>query len=76
LVYPWIGYEICHSCKARDEHFCESPKTLGIYQDGGYSEYILVPNYKHLIKLEEVGFNSSAALACSGLTAYNSIKNL
>ena len=74
MVYPWIGDEICHSCKAGDEHLCESPKTLGIYQDGGYSDYILVPNYKHLIKLEEVDFNSSAALACSGLTAYTSIK--
>ena len=49
-------------------------RTLGIYQDGGYSYYFLVPNYKHLIKLEEVDFNSSAALACSGLTAYTSIK--
>jgi alcohol dehydrogenase, propanol-preferring len=73
LVYPWIGDEICHSCKAGDEHLGESPKTLGIFQDGGYSDYILVPNYKHLIKLE-VDFNSSAALACSGLTAYTSIK--
>ena len=42
-------------------------------QDGGYSDYIMVPNYKHLIKLEEVDFNSSAALACSGWTAYTSI---
>ena len=49
-------------------------RTLRIYQDGGYSYYFLVPNYKHLIKLEEVDFNSSAALACSGLTAYTSIK--
>ena len=74
LVYPWIGDEICHSCKAGDEHLCESPKTLGIYQDGGYSDFILVPNYKHLIKLDKIDFDSSAALACSGLTAYTSIK--
>lgn len=74
LIYPWIGDGMCHSCKAGDEHLCESPQTLGIYQDGGYADLILVPNYKHLIKLENLDFNSSAALACSGLTAYTSIK--
>ena len=74
LIYPWIGDEFCHSCKDGNEHLCESPKTLGIYQDGGYADLILVPNYKYLIKLEDIDFNSSAALACSGLTAYTSIK--
>jgi len=74
LIYPWIGDEMCHSCKAGDQHLCESPQTLGIYQDGGYADLILVPNYKHLIKLENIDFNSSASLACSGLTAYTSIK--
>jgi alcohol dehydrogenase, propanol-preferring len=65
---------MCHSCKAGDEHLCESPLTLGIYQDGGYPDLMLVTNYKHLIKLENVDFNSSAALVCSGLTAYSSIQ--
>ena len=74
LVYPWIGDQICRSCKAGDEHLCEAPQTLGIYQDGGYSDLILVPNYKYLIKLQEIDFNSSASLACSGLTAYTAIK--
>ena len=74
LVYPWIGDGICRSCKAGEEHLCEAPKTLGIYQDGGYSDLILVPNYKYLIKLHDIDFNSSASLACSGLTAYTAIK--
>lgn len=65
---------MCHSCIAGDDHLCESPLTLGIYQDGVYADLILVSNYKHLIKLENVDFNSSAALVCSGLTAYSSIQ--
>ncbi len=74
LVYPWIGDEICSSCKSGDEHLCDKPRTLGIYQDGGYSDLILVPNYKYLIKLEQNDFDSAASLACSGLTAYTAIK--
>ena len=65
---------MCHSCKAGDEHLYESPLTLGLYQDGGYADLILVSNYKHLIKLENADFNSSAALVCSGLTPYTSIQ--
>ena len=74
LVYPWIGDEICSSCKSGDEHLCESPRTLGIYQDGGYSDLIFVPNYKYLIKLEDMILTLCGSLACSGLTAYTSIK--
>lgn len=74
LVYPWIGDEICCSCRSGDEHLCDKPRTLGIYQDGGYSDLILVPNYKYLIKLEQNDFDSAASLACSGLTAYTAIK--
>lgn len=74
LVYPWIGDQICYSCKSGDEHLCDSPKTLGIYQDGGYSDLILVPNYKYLLKLDHDNFDSAASLACSGLTSYTAIK--
>jgi alcohol dehydrogenase, propanol-preferring len=74
LVYPWIGDQICRSCKSGDEHLCEAPQTLGIYQDGGYSDLLLVPSFKYLIKLSNMDFNSSASLACSGLTAYTAIK--
>ena len=74
LVYPWIGDQICLSCKSGDEHLCDSPKTLGIYQDGGYSDFILVPHYKYLLKLDQNDFDSAASLACSGLTSYTAIK--
>jgi len=62
------------SCKSGDEHLCDSPKTLGIYQDGGYSDFILVPHYKYLLKLDQNDFDSAASLACSGLTSYTAIK--
>ena len=74
LVYPWIGEGSCPACTSDQENLCDAPKTLGIYQDGGYSEYVIVPHYKYLIKLENVDTDSSAALACSGLTAFTAIK--
>ncbi len=74
LVYPWLGEGNCPACKIGEENLCDNPRTLGIYQNGGYAQYVLVPHYKYLIKLENLDFDSSSSLACSGLTAYNAIK--
>ncbi len=51
LVYPWIGEGTCPACRVGEENVCDSPRSLGIYQDGGYSEMVLVPSYKYLVKL-------------------------
>ena len=54
LVYPWIGEGLCPACRIGEENLCDLPRTLGIYQDGGYSELILVPSYKYLVKIHEL----------------------
>jgi propanol-preferring alcohol dehydrogenase len=76
LVYPWIGEGTCPACRIGEENVCDSPRTLGIYQDGGYSQDVLVPSHKYLVKLRpELDTDAAASLACSGLTAYTAIKN-
>jgi propanol-preferring alcohol dehydrogenase len=47
---------------------------MGVFQDGGYSDYALIPNFKYLSKLDGVDPDSATSLACSGLTAYNAVK--
>lgn len=74
IVYPWIGEGVCPACRVGEENLCDAPRTLGIYQDGGYAEMVLVPSYKHLIKVGSLELDSAASLACSGLTAYTAIK--
>jgi alcohol dehydrogenase, propanol-preferring len=74
VVYPWIGEGSCPACRVGQENLCDTPKTIGIYRDGGYSELVLVPNFRYLVKIDNLDVNSSASLACSGLTAYNAVK--
>jgi alcohol dehydrogenase, propanol-preferring len=74
LVYPWIGEGACPACRIGQENLCDTPRTIGIYRDGGYSELVLVPNFRYLVKIDNMDVNSSASLACSGLTAYNAVK--
>jgi alcohol dehydrogenase, propanol-preferring len=76
LVYPWIGEGLCPACRTGDENICDKPRSLGIYNDGGYSDYVLIPNYKYLVKLgDELDTDTSAPLSCSALTAYGAVKN-
>jgi alcohol dehydrogenase, propanol-preferring len=76
LVFPWIGEGLCPACRAGDENLCDKPRSLGIYTDGGYAEYVLVPCYKYLVKLgDDIDTDTSAPLSCSALTAYGAVKN-
>jgi len=74
LVYPWIGCEQCPTCQNGDTNLCESPKSLGVFQNGGYAEYVLVPDSKFLAKINNLDPDAAASLACSGLTAFTAIK--
>jgi alcohol dehydrogenase, propanol-preferring len=76
LVYPWIGEGLCPACRTGEENICDKPRSLGIYNDGGYADYVLVPSYKYLVKLgDELDTDTSAPLSCSALTAYGAVKN-
>ena len=74
LVYPWIGEGECPACKAGNENLCDAPKSIGLFQDGGYAENVKVPHYKYLAKISGLDLDAATSLACSGLTAYNAVK--
>jgi alcohol dehydrogenase, propanol-preferring len=76
LVYPWIGCGMCKLCAAGDENLCAKPRSLGIYRDGGYAEYLLVPHPRYLLDLEGLDPLSAAPYACSGLTAFSALKKV
>lgn len=76
IVFPWIGEGLCPACRAGEENVCDKPRSLGVYTDGGYAEYILVPDQRYLIKLDDqADMDASATLSCSALTAYGAVKN-
>lgn len=74
LIFPWLGCQKCPACVAGNENLCDTPKSMGIFQDGGYADYVLVPSYRYMAKLDGISADSATSLACSGLTAYTAIK--
>jgi alcohol dehydrogenase, propanol-preferring len=76
LVYPWIGEGLCPACRIGEENLCDKPRSLGIYTDGGYAQYVLVPSYRYLVKIgNDMDTDTSAPLSCAGLTSYGAVKN-
>lgn len=74
LVYPWLGCGECPTCKAGNENLCETPKSIGLFQDGGYAESVKIPHYKYLADISGLDTDGATSLACAGLTAYTAVK--
>lgn len=76
LVYPWLGCGKCATCLADEENMCLKPNSLGVYCDGGYADYMTVPNAKYLIDLKGLDAVTAAPYACSGVTTYSALKKV
>jgi len=76
VVFPWIGCGECAFCASGRENLCAAPRNLGVSADGGFSEYVFVPNERYLIPMGSLAPEQAATYACSGLTAYAALKKL
>ena len=76
VVYPWIGCGTCSYCVTDREPLCSAPRNLGLQRDGGFSQYVTVPDAKYLIPAGSLPLEQAAPYACSGLTAYAALKKL
>lgn len=74
VVCAWMGCGSCAPCRAGDEHLCASSRYIGVHQDGGYSDHVLIPHPRYLIDLQGLDPVEAAPLACSGLTTYSALK--
>lgn len=76
LVYPWAGCGHCRNCLAGEDQMCLSPRSLGVFRDGGYGTHVLVDKPEHLIDFGGVDPALAATYACSGITAYSAVRKL
>ena len=79
-IFGGWGCGICKYCKSGDEQLCNFPRWPGLSAyDGGYSEYIMVPSYRFLIKVDKqfsMHPEQLAPLTDAGLTPYRAIKKI
>jgi D-arabinose 1-dehydrogenase-like Zn-dependent alcohol dehydrogenase len=76
LVDPWIGCGQCGVCLRGDEQLCLTPGSIGVFRNGGYSDYLLVPHSRYLFDIGDLPPEKVAPLACSGVTTYSALKKV
>ncbi|HEY8834560.1 MAG TPA: alcohol dehydrogenase catalytic domain-containing protein, partial [Chthoniobacterales bacterium] len=58
----------CAFCIAGHEQFCPSAEMIGKHRDGGYAEFIAVPERSIFLLPDEIPFEQGAILMCSSAT--------
>lgn len=74
FVYtPW-GCGSCRFCATGSEMICPDSHEAGLFDQGGYAEYMLVPHRRYIFPLGDLDPIDSAPLGCGGLTAFRAVK--
>jgi propanol-preferring alcohol dehydrogenase len=74
-VYGGWGCGFCDMCITGREQMCLTPSWVGLSRyDGGYAEYLLVPQERYLVKLDKLDPAVAAPLTDAALTPYRAIK--
>lgn len=74
VVFGGWGCGACRECAGGDEQRCERSEAPGFQRDGGYAEYVLVPDVRHLVALGALDPQAAAPLADAGVTPYRAVR--
>ncbi len=76
IVYPWVGCGTCAACLGDEDNMCLMPRSLGVYQNGGYGTHVVAPHPRHLVDPGTLDPAVAATYACSGITVYSAISKV
>ena len=76
LADPWIGCGVCEVCKRGEENLCRAMKSAGVFSNGGYADYLIVPHPRYLFEIGDLAPARAAPLACSGITTFSALKKV
>ncbi len=63
----------CHFCNDGTEQFCATGKMIGKYRDGGYAEFMVVPERSVFHLPDEIPFEQGAIMMCSSATSLHAL---
>lgn len=66
---------VCNACRHGQFLNCEKAQVTGISYDGGYAEYVVVPQEAVARIPDKLDAVNAGPLLCAGVTTYNSLRN-
>ena len=73
-VHYMLSCGHCEYCDRGAEQFCPSGKMVGKHRDGGYAEFIAVPERSVFLLPAEIPFEQGAVMMCSSATAFHALR--
>jgi propanol-preferring alcohol dehydrogenase len=64
----------CHHCSRGSEQFCRTGSMIGHFRDGGWAEYVAVPERNAVRLPDAIPFEHGAVLMCSSSTALHALR--
>jgi 2-desacetyl-2-hydroxyethyl bacteriochlorophyllide A dehydrogenase len=64
----------CYHCASGNEQFCPSCLMLGHYINGGYAEFVVVPERNVIPLPDEIPFEQGATLMCASATSFHALR--
>lgn len=64
----------CEYCHRGSEQFCVNGSMIGKYRDGGYAEFICIPERSLFHLPVSIPFEQGAIMMCSSATSYHAIR--
>jgi alcohol dehydrogenase len=65
----------CDFCRAGDFVNCANAQVVGLSYDGGYAEYVVVPQLALARIPDALSFEEAGPLMCAGITTFNALRN-
>jgi propanol-preferring alcohol dehydrogenase len=72
-VHYLVTCGTCAFCRAGNEQFCATAEMIGKHCDGGYAEFIAVPERSVFRLPDEIPFEEGAILMCSSATSLHAL---
>jgi alcohol dehydrogenase, propanol-preferring len=66
---------VCNACRHGQFLNCEKAQVTGISYDGGYAEFVVVPQEAVARIPDKLDAVNAGPLLCAGVTTYNSLRN-
>ncbi len=70
VLNPAVSCGLCDHCRAGQHGICPKRSTLGQQRDGGYAEYVSIPQENALLLDDKIEFQSAAATPANYFTAW------
>ncbi|KIW75739.1 hypothetical protein Z517_10482 [Fonsecaea pedrosoi CBS 271.37] len=76
IVYPWLGCGSCTRCTQEEDNLCAAQRGLGTLRNGGFAEYVVVPDPKYLVDLGDLDPAVACTFGCSGITTFSAVSKV